>query len=63
MENCKPVTTHMQTSCKLSKDDDSKYTYQRQCSSMIGSLIYLTSSRPYVKQTVTQVAQFQPTPK
>jgi hypothetical protein len=26
MEDCKPVTTPMQTSCKLSKDDDSKST-------------------------------------
>jgi hypothetical protein len=24
MEDCKPVTTPMQTSCKLRKDDDSK---------------------------------------
>jgi hypothetical protein len=26
MEDCKPVNTPMQTSCKLRKDDDSKYT-------------------------------------
>jgi hypothetical protein len=30
MEDCKLVITPMQTSCKLSKDDDSKSTYQRQ---------------------------------
>jgi hypothetical protein len=30
MEDCKPVITPMQTSCKLSKDDDSKSTFQRQ---------------------------------
>jgi hypothetical protein len=30
MEDCKPVTTPMQTSCKLRKDDDSKSTDQRQ---------------------------------
>jgi Asp-tRNA(Asn)/Glu-tRNA(Gln) amidotransferase C subunit len=29
MEDCKPVTTPMQTSCKLRKDDDSKSTDQR----------------------------------
>jgi hypothetical protein len=29
MEDCKPVITPMQTSCKLSKDDDSKSTDQR----------------------------------
>jgi hypothetical protein len=45
MEDCKPVTTPMQTSCKLSKDDDSKSTYQRKYRSMIGSLLYVTTSR------------------
>jgi hypothetical protein len=30
MEDCKLVTTPMQTSCKLRKDDDSNYTDQRQ---------------------------------
>jgi hypothetical protein len=30
MEDCKPVTTPMQTSCKLRKYDDSKSTDQRQ---------------------------------
>jgi hypothetical protein len=29
MEDCKPVTTPMQTSFKLRKDDDSKSTDQR----------------------------------
>jgi hypothetical protein len=36
MEDCKPVITPMQTNCKLSKDDDSKSTDQRQYRSMIG---------------------------
>jgi hypothetical protein len=48
MEDCKPVITPMQTSCKLSKDDDSNSTDQRQYSSMIGSLLYVTTSRPDV---------------
>jgi hypothetical protein len=43
MEDCKPVITPMQTSCKLSKDDDSKSTDHRQYRSMIGSLLYVTS--------------------
>jgi hypothetical protein len=30
MEDFKPITTPMQTSCKLRKDDDSKSTYHRQ---------------------------------
>jgi hypothetical protein len=48
MEDCKPVITPMQTNCKLSKDDDSNSTYQRQYRSMIGSLLYVTTSRPDV---------------
>jgi hypothetical protein len=48
MEDCKPVTTPMQTSCKLRKDDDSKSTDQRKYRSMIGSLLYVTTSRPDV---------------
>jgi hypothetical protein len=56
MKDCKPVTTPMQISWKLSKDDDSKSTYQRQYRSMIGSLLYVTTSRPDVMWVVGQVA-------
>jgi transposase InsO family protein len=63
MEDCKPVITPMQTSCKLRKDDDSKSTDQRQYRSMIGSLLYVTTSRPDVMQAVGQVARFQAAPK
>jgi hypothetical protein len=63
MEDCKPVTTPMQTSCKLRKDDDSKSTDQRKYRSMIGSLLYVTTSRPDVMQAVGQVARFQASTK
>jgi hypothetical protein len=63
MEDCKPVTNPMQTSCNLSKDDDSKFTDQRQYRSMIGSLLYVTTSRQNVMQEVGQVARFQVAPK
>jgi hypothetical protein len=63
MEDCKPVITPMQTSCKLSKDDDSKSTDQRQHRSIIGSLLYVIASRPDVVQVVGQVARFQAAPK
>jgi hypothetical protein len=59
MEDCKPVITPMQTSGKLSKDDDSNSTHQRQYRSMIGSLLYVMTSRPDVMQAVGQVARFQ----
>jgi hypothetical protein len=52
----------MQTSCNLSKDDDSKYTNQRQYRSMIGSLLYVTTFRPDVMQAVGHVERLQATP-
>jgi hypothetical protein len=63
MEDCKPVITPMQTSCKLRKDDDLKSTYQRKYKSMIGNLLFVTASRPDVMQEVGQVAQFKSVPK
>jgi hypothetical protein len=56
MEDCKLVITPMQTNCKLRKDDDSKSTYQRQYRPMIGSILYVTTSRLDVMQVVEQVA-------
>jgi hypothetical protein len=56
MEDCKPVITPMQTCCKLSKDDDSKSTDLRKYRSLIGSLLYVTTSRPDVMQAVGHVA-------
>jgi hypothetical protein len=53
----------MQTTCKLSKDDDSKSTDQRKYRSMIGYLLYVTASKLDVMQAVGQVARFQETPK
>jgi hypothetical protein len=63
MEDCKLVTTPMQTSCKLRKYDDSKSTDQRKYRSMIGSLVYVTASIPNVMQVVGKVARFQESPK
>jgi hypothetical protein len=53
----------MQTRCKLSNDEDSKYIDHRQYRSMIGSLLYVTASRLDVIQAVGQVASFQASPK
>ena len=63
MEDCKSVSTPMITSCKLSKDYESKEVDQRLYRLMIGSLLYVTASRPDVMQGVGQVARFQATPK
>ena len=53
----------MTIGCKLSKDDESKEVDQKSYSSMIGSLLYVTTSRPDVMQAVGLVARFQANPK
>ena len=59
MEYCKPVSTPMITSYKLRKDDESKEVDQKLYRSMIGSLLYVTTSRPDVMHVVGLVVRFQ----
>ena len=61
--DCKPVSTPMTTGCKLSKDDESKEVDQKLYRSMIGNLLYVTTSRPDVMHAVGLVARFQANPK
>jgi hypothetical protein len=63
IEDFKLVINPMQTSCKLSKYDNSNSTDQMQYRSMICSLLYVTTSRLDVMQVVGHVAQFQEAPK
>lgn len=63
MEDCKLVSTPMVTCCKLSKDDASNEVDQKLYRSMIGSLLYVTTSRPNVMQVVEVVSIFQFAPK
>ena len=53
----------MTTWCKLRKDDESKEVDQKLYRSMIGSLLYVTTSRPDVMQAVRLVTWFQTNPK
>ena len=53
----------MITYCKLRKDDESKEVDKKLYRSMIGSLLYVTSSRTDVMQVVGQVTRFQSNPK
>ena len=53
----------MTVRCKLSKEDESKVVDPKHYRSMIGSLLYVTTSRPDVKQVVGMVARFQDAPK
>eukprot|EP00253_Pinus_taeda_P031054 PITA_31054 len=63
MEDCAPMSTPMTTNYKLSKDDDSPLVDATHYRSMIGALLYLTTTRPNIMQAVGMVGIFQSTPK
>jgi hypothetical protein len=63
MEDSSPVNTPMVVGCKLSKNDVSPDVDQRTHRSMIGSLLYITTSRPDIMQDVGMVGRYQSTPK
>ena len=63
MEDDSTVSTPMRVCCKLSKDDPSLDVDQRTYWSMIGSLLYITTSHPDIMQDVGMVGIFQSAPK
>jgi hypothetical protein len=46
MAELKPVSTSMSSTTSLGPDEDGEAVDQRECSSMIGPLLYLTVTRP-----------------
>ena len=63
MEDSKPVCTPMVTGCSLSENDESAAVHQATYRSMIGSLLYLTGTRPDIMHAVGIVGRFQTNPK
>jgi hypothetical protein len=63
MEYSSLVSTPMVVGCKLIKDDISCDVDQRTYRSMIGSLLYITTSRPDIMQVVGMVGHYQSAPK
>ncbi|KAK8674769.1 hypothetical protein V6N13_032872 [Hibiscus sabdariffa] len=63
MENMKPQATPMSSSIKLDKDEEGKCVDSKLYRSMIGSLLYLTASRPDIMFSVCLCARFQANPK
>ena len=63
MDECKPSSTPMSTSTKLDSDDSGKLVDQKLYRGMIGSLLYLTTSRPDIMFSVCLCARFQAHPK
>ena len=63
MEKYKPISTPMVNDCKLSKDRESLELDHTMYRLIIGSLLYVTTTRPDVMQDVGLVSIFQSAPK
>ncbi|XP_070053989.1 secreted RxLR effector protein 161-like [Nicotiana tomentosiformis] len=63
MEDSKEIDTHIATTTKLDVDEPSSSVYQKLYRGMIGSLLYLTASRPDIVFSVGLCARFQTNPK
>lgn len=63
MHNAKEISTPMSTSCHLDKDKEGKSVEESKYRGMIGSLLYLTASRPDIMFSVFMCARFQANPK
>ena len=63
LEGCKKISTPMATSTKLDANEIGKVVDQKTYRGMIGSLLYLTASRPDIQFSVYLCARFQANPK
>jgi len=63
MMNCKPAVTPIATGTKLSKYDEGSYVDPTLYKRLVGSLIYLTATRPDIMFAVSLISRFMETPK
>ena len=63
LEDSKPIKTPMSTETKLVKDEENESVDSTKYRGMIGSLLYLTASRPDIMFSVCLCARFQEDPK
>ena len=63
MQDCKPISTPMSASSIIDKDEKGKSVDQKLYRGIIGSLLYLTASRPDIVFSVGICARYQVDPK
>ena len=63
MDNSKPMATPMSTNVHLDKDEKGKEVDIKRYRGMIGSLLYLSASRPDIMFSVCMCARFQSSPR
>ncbi|XP_019102905.2 secreted RxLR effector protein 161-like [Beta vulgaris subsp. vulgaris] len=62
MSECKPLATPMSLNEKLSKNDGTEKVDASICRSLVGSLIYLTHTRPNIVHSVSIMSMFMSEP-
>ncbi|WVZ89700.1 hypothetical protein U9M48_036069 [Paspalum notatum var. saurae] len=63
MSDSKPMTTPMSTNTALDADEDGETVDQKEFRGMIGSLLYLTATRPDIQFAVCHCARYQASPR
>jgi hypothetical protein len=63
MGEAKPLSMPMSTTMALDEDKEGEAVDQKEYQSMIGSLLYLTATRPDIQFTVCLCARFQSSPR
>ncbi|WVZ80142.1 LOW QUALITY PROTEIN: hypothetical protein U9M48_027641 [Paspalum notatum var. saurae] len=63
MGDSKPMTTPMSTNTALDADEDGEAVDQKEFQGMIGSLLYLTATRPDIQFAVCLCALYQASPR
>ncbi|WVZ80778.1 hypothetical protein U9M48_028230 [Paspalum notatum var. saurae] len=63
MDDSKSITTPMSTNTALDADEDGEAVDQKEFQGMIGSLLYLTATRPDIQFTVCLCACYQISPR
>jgi hypothetical protein len=63
MEDSKSIATSMSTTTVLDADEEGEHVDQKEYRSMIGSLLYLTTTRPDIQFSVCLCARFQASPR
>jgi hypothetical protein len=63
MEDSKAMTTSMSMTTTLDVDEEGEHVNQEEYQNMIGSLLYLTATRPDIQFSVCLCARFQASPR
>jgi hypothetical protein len=63
MQDVKPMSTPMGSTATLDANEDEEPVDQWEYRSMIGSLLYLTATRPDIQFSVCLCASFQASPR